>query len=81
MTTKARSKIRQFLKNLRTEESVVLGRRLLNHALGAKNIEDIPEARVKQVLADTKHENLGAAGRRGPWQRHERHGGTPHAGR
>ena len=26
--------------------------------LGAKNIEDIPEARVKQVLADTKHENL-----------------------
>lgn len=51
-------KIRQFLKNLRTEESVVLGRRLLNHALGAKNIEDIPEARVKQVLADTKHENL-----------------------
>ena len=36
----------------------MLGRRLLNHALGAKNIEDIPEARVKQVLADTKHENL-----------------------
>ena len=58
VTTKARSKIRQFLKNLRTEESVVLGRRLLNHALGAKNIEDIPEPRIKQVLADTKHENL-----------------------
>ena len=31
---------------------------LLNHALGAKNIEDIPEPRIKQVLADTKHENL-----------------------
>ena len=58
VTTKARSKIRQFLKNLRTEESVVLGRRLLNHALGAKNIEDISEPRIKQVLADTKHENL-----------------------
>ena len=31
VTTKARSKIRQFLKNLRTEESVVLGRRLQHH--------------------------------------------------
>lgn len=58
VTTKARSKIRQFLKNLRTEESVVLGRRLLNHALGAKNIEDIPQERISQVLSDTKHETL-----------------------
>src|SRR5699024_9918426 len=41
VTSKARTKIRQFLKNLRTEESILLGRRLLNHALGAKNIEDI----------------------------------------
>ncbi|MGL5948865.1 MAG: bifunctional GTP diphosphokinase/guanosine-3',5'-bis pyrophosphate 3'-pyrophosphohydrolase [Aeromonas sp.] len=58
VTTKARSKIRQYLKNLRTEESVVLGRRLLNHALGAKNLEDIPGPRIAQVLADTKHETL-----------------------
>ena len=58
MTSKARTKIRQFLKNLRTEESILLGRRLLNHALGAKNIEDISVERVEQVLKDTKHDSI-----------------------
>ena len=58
VTSKARTKIRQFLKNLRTEESILLGRRLLNHALGAKNIEDISVERVEQVLKDTKHDSI-----------------------
>ncbi|WP_445395487.1 bifunctional GTP diphosphokinase/guanosine-3',5'-bis pyrophosphate 3'-pyrophosphohydrolase [Zobellella sp. An-6] len=58
VTSRARTKIRQFLKNLRTEESVLLGKRLLNHALGAKNLEDIPVERVEQVLKDTKHGSL-----------------------
>ena len=58
VTSRARTKIRQFLKNLRTEESVLLGKRLLNHALGAKNLEDIPPERVEQVLKDTKHGSL-----------------------
>lgn len=58
VTSKARTKIRQFLKNLRTEESILLGRRLLNHALGTKNIEDISVERVEQVLKDTKHDSI-----------------------
>lgn len=58
VTSRARTKIRQFLKNLRTEESVLLGKRLLNHALGAKNIEDISVERVEQVLKDTKHGSI-----------------------
>ncbi|PSJ42727.1 bifunctional GTP diphosphokinase/guanosine-3',5'-bis pyrophosphate 3'-pyrophosphohydrolase [Zobellella taiwanensis] len=58
VTSRARTKIRQFLKNLRTEESVLLGKRLLNHALGAKNLEDIQVERIEQVLKDTKHGSL-----------------------
>ncbi|PSJ45278.1 guanosine-3',5'-bis(diphosphate) 3'-diphosphatase [Zobellella endophytica] len=58
VTSRARTKIRQFLKNLRTEESVLLGKRLLNHALGAKNLEDIPAERIAQVLKDTKHGSI-----------------------
>lgn len=58
VTSRARTNIRQFLKNLRTEESVLLGKRLLNHALGAKNIEDISVERVEQVLKDTKYSSI-----------------------
>ncbi|OIN11125.1 bifunctional GTP diphosphokinase/guanosine-3',5'-bis pyrophosphate 3'-pyrophosphohydrolase [Oceanisphaera psychrotolerans] len=58
VTSRARTKIRQFLKNLRTEESVLLGKRLLNHALGSKNLEDIPAERIEQVLKDTKHGSI-----------------------
>lgn len=38
VTSRARTKIRQFLKNLRAEESIILGRRLLSHSLGGKKI-------------------------------------------
>ncbi|WP_116474798.1 bifunctional GTP diphosphokinase/guanosine-3',5'-bis pyrophosphate 3'-pyrophosphohydrolase [Zobellella maritima] len=58
VTARARTKIRQFLKNLRTEESILLGRRLLNHALGNQNLEDIPTERIEKVLKDTKHGSL-----------------------
>ncbi len=58
VTSRARTKIRQFLKNLRTEESIVLGRRLLGHALGGKRIEDLAPENIARVLADTKHESL-----------------------
>ncbi|MGB5856161.1 MAG: bifunctional GTP diphosphokinase/guanosine-3',5'-bis pyrophosphate 3'-pyrophosphohydrolase [Oceanisphaera sp.] len=60
VTSRARTNIRQFLKNLRTEESVLLGKRLLNHALGAKNLEDISLERVEQVLKDTKHSSVNS---------------------
>lgn len=59
VTSRARTNIRQFLKNLRTDESVALGKRLLNHALGATNLEDISVERVEQVLKDTKHASIG----------------------
>ena len=54
----ARTKIRQFLKNLRSEESIVLGRRLLGHALGGKRLEEIAPDNIKKVLLDTKHDTL-----------------------
>ncbi len=54
VTARARTKIRQVLKTMRREESVHFGRRLLNHALGELNIEDISEENVDKVLADLK---------------------------
>ena len=58
VTSRARTKIRQFLKNLRSEESIVLGRRLLGHALGGKRIEELAPENIKRVLLDTKHETM-----------------------
>lgn len=45
MSSKARAKIRQLLKNLKRDDSVGTGRRLLNHALGGsrKLAEILPE--------------------------------------
>ncbi len=54
VTARARTKIRQVLKTMRREESVTLGRRLLNHALGDQNLPDINTARVDTVLSDLK---------------------------
>ncbi len=54
VTARARTKIRQVLKTMRREESVTLGRRLLNHALGEQNLPDIDAARVDTVLSDLK---------------------------
>ncbi|MFV8798938.1 ACT domain-containing protein, partial [Yersinia sp. LJYL362] len=43
--------IRQLLKNLKRDESVSLGRRLLNHALGnGRKLSDIPEENIKHEL-------------------------------
>ncbi|WP_427983285.1 bifunctional GTP diphosphokinase/guanosine-3',5'-bis pyrophosphate 3'-pyrophosphohydrolase [Agarivorans sp.] len=58
VTGKARGKIRQLLKNQRREESVNLGRRLLNHALGGVKLDDIAPEVLKQVLQDLKAENI-----------------------
>ena len=58
VTSRARTKIRQFLKNLRSEESVILGRRLLGHALGGKRLEDLAPENIAKVLQDTKHDSL-----------------------
>jgi len=54
VTSRARTKIRQVLKTMRREESITLGRRLLNHALGELSLSDISEENVNHVLADLK---------------------------
>lgn len=58
VTSRARTKIRQVLKTKRREESVSLGRRLLNHALGKINIQDIDPSNMQKVLKDLKLKSL-----------------------
>lgn len=58
VTGRARNRVRQQLKNMRTEDSIILGRRLLNHALNGLKVDDIDEANLQQVLEDTKCEDL-----------------------
>ncbi|MHC6526003.1 bifunctional GTP diphosphokinase/guanosine-3',5'-bis pyrophosphate 3'-pyrophosphohydrolase [Vibrio proteolyticus] len=54
VTSRARTKIRQVLKTMRREESITLGRRLLNHALGEKSLSDISDDNIQHVLSDLK---------------------------
>jgi len=54
VTSRARTKIRQVLKTMRRDESVALGRRLLNHALGRHTIESIYPENIEHVLTELK---------------------------
>ena len=54
VTSRARTKIRQVLKTMRREESITLGRRLLNHALGEMSLSDISEENITHVLSELK---------------------------
>lgn len=54
VTSRARTKIRQVLKTMRREESITLGRRLLNHALGERSLSDISAENIAHVLGDLK---------------------------
>ncbi|WP_025820968.1 bifunctional GTP diphosphokinase/guanosine-3',5'-bis pyrophosphate 3'-pyrophosphohydrolase [Shewanella marina] len=58
VTGKARAKIRQMLKNLKGDEAIALGRRLLNHALGDAKLESISTEQLNKVISDTKHADL-----------------------
>ncbi|MGF1778471.1 bifunctional GTP diphosphokinase/guanosine-3',5'-bis pyrophosphate 3'-pyrophosphohydrolase [Vibrio nomapromontoriensis] len=58
VTSRARTKIRQVLKTMRREESVVLGRRLLNHALGRHSIDTIYPENIDEVLKDLRLDNI-----------------------
>jgi len=58
VTSRARTKIRQVLKTMRREESITLGRRLLNHALGDLSIDQIIPDNLNQVLADLRLETM-----------------------
>ncbi len=55
VSSKARARIRQLLKSLKRDESIILGRRLLNHALGqGRKIADIPPEIIQHQLTRMK---------------------------
>ncbi|TKB51794.1 bifunctional GTP diphosphokinase/guanosine-3',5'-bis pyrophosphate 3'-pyrophosphohydrolase [Ferrimonas aestuarii] len=58
VTAKARAKIRQVLKNLQDRDATALGKRLLNHALGDMQLEDIPSERIQHVVAEYRHQEF-----------------------
>ncbi|SHI21185.1 bifunctional GTP diphosphokinase/guanosine-3',5'-bis pyrophosphate 3'-pyrophosphohydrolase [Ferrimonas marina] len=58
VTGKARAKIRQVLKNVEQAESISLGRRLLNHALGELRLDDIDPSVVASVVEESNYDNL-----------------------
>ena len=59
MSSKARAKIRQLLKNLKRDDSVGLGRRLLNHALGgSRKLAEIPPEHIQRELDRMKLTSL-----------------------
>jgi RelA/SpoT family (p)ppGpp synthetase len=68
VTAKARSNIRHYLKNLKHEESIALGRRLLDKSLTAynANLDGIEPKRIKKVLKEfnvkTSEELLASIG-------------------
>jgi len=55
-TAKARSNIRNILKNLHQDESIALGTRLLNKCLSYINmsVQDLSQSRIQRVLEDYK---------------------------
>lgn len=56
VTGKARSKIRHYLKNLEREESITLGKRLLNKALDgfALKLDNISDSQLQTALTELK---------------------------
>jgi len=60
VTAKARAAIRQYLKNLKRDESVELGRRLLDQTLRAfsTSLNQVPKKRVQSLLAELKLDSL-----------------------
>ncbi|HKJ22524.1 MAG TPA: RelA/SpoT family protein, partial [Gammaproteobacteria bacterium] len=56
VTGKARANIRHYLKNLRCEESIDLGKRLLDKALTSfsLSVDQLPSARLAELLQDLK---------------------------
>ncbi|WP_196140058.1 bifunctional GTP diphosphokinase/guanosine-3',5'-bis pyrophosphate 3'-pyrophosphohydrolase [Aliikangiella sp. G2MR2-5] len=54
-TSKARSNIRHFIKNLRRDDAIKLGRRLLEKALGGISLNDVDQDAIKRVEKETRH--------------------------
>ncbi len=60
ITAKARTNIRSFLKNLKQDEAVMLGTRLLNKSLAAYGMsqENLREEQVQRVLEEFKFDSM-----------------------
>jgi GTP pyrophosphokinase/guanosine-3',5'-bis(diphosphate) 3'-pyrophosphohydrolase len=58
VTSKARLQIRTYLRSKEQNDSEALGLRLLSHALGKKDLLDIPEGIVQQVIKDSGHKTF-----------------------
>ncbi len=60
ITAKARTNIRSFLKNLKQDEAVMLGTRLLNKSLAAHGMsqENLSEEQVQKVLEEFKFDSM-----------------------
>jgi len=60
VTAKARANVRAYLKNLRQQEAINLGRRLLETELRAydQSLDGISESKVQQLLSEFKLNNL-----------------------
>lgn len=60
VTPRARAKIRQYLKGLKRQECVLIGRRLLQNVLKDRRIEDVPVELMESVLRDLKEPDLNS---------------------
>lgn len=58
VTAKARLQIRTYLRSQEKHESLILGRRLLCHALGNTHLDEISEDKMNQVIKDTGHDSF-----------------------
>lgn len=58
VTSKARLQIRTYLRSKEQNDSEALGLRLLSHALGKRELLDIPEEKVQQVIKESGHETF-----------------------
>jgi guanosine-3',5'-bis(diphosphate) 3'-pyrophosphohydrolase len=58
VSAKARSRIRHYLKNQRSEEAVAMGNRLLRHALGKVKLDKLLQADIDRVVLETKHNSF-----------------------
>ncbi len=58
VTSKARSKIRQYLKGLRIQECELIGKRLLSNAMRSIKLDDMPPAKIEALLKQFKEPSL-----------------------
>ena len=58
ITSKARTNIRHFIKNLRRDDAISLGRRLLEKSLGNQSLSKIDKKILEQVTKETHKESF-----------------------